>query len=221
MKMSGGFSATFGRKGITVAMPETQSQPVIADIEGFETVPMYKVPLDELMLYHKNPRKGDTAKLARSLRRNTQYKPIVVNRGTNATYQMEVLVGNHTLMAIRELAQDDPRDPRWFTVLVHFVDVDDQDAARINVVDNKSHEGGSYDNELLAEVLSDLPDLSGTGYSDDELAKLLGGKPTEGDADVDDNPTVYGVIVECETEAQQVNLLDKLSDEGFTVRALM
>lgn len=194
---------------------------VVQEIPEFETVPMYKVPLDELMLYHKNARKGNVEKLARSLRRNTQYKPIVVNKGEHATYQMETLVGNHTLMAIRELALDDPRDTRWHTVLVHFVDVDDDQAARINVVDNKSHEEGSYDKELLAEVLNDLPDLSGTGYSDDELRKLLGDKPTEGDADVDDSPSVYGVIVECNTEAQQITLLDKLSEEGFTVRALM
>lgn len=34
-------------------------------------------------------------------------------------------------------------------------------------------------------------------------------------------PTVWGVVVTCESEAEQVELLERLTEEGRSVRALM
>lgn len=53
------------------------------------------------------------------------------NKGTYTGRPLEVLAGNHTLEAMRRLAEQNPEDPRWQTVDVWEVDVDDQRAAKI------------------------------------------------------------------------------------------
>jgi hypothetical protein len=180
-----------------------------------------RLPLADVRLYHKNPRKGKVDVIASSLMKHGQYKPIVVNKGTHTGRPNEVLAGNHTVKAMRDLATKHPDDPAWHTVLVHMIDVDDDQAASINVADNHIPDLAVYDDELLAEVLGDISDLTGTGYTDEDLAKLLGTNIIEGDADTHESPHVFGVIVECDNEQQQARLLEQLDGEGFTVRALM
>ncbi|SLG40058.1 ParB-like nuclease domain [Mycobacteroides abscessus subsp. abscessus] len=126
----------------------------------------------DLALYHKNPRQGNVAAIAASLRSNGQMKPIVVNRGTHTGRPNEVLAGNHTVKAIRNLAEEYPDDDRWQKVLVHVVDVDDDRAARFVAADNRTSELGAFDDRLLLELLADLPDLDGTGYDPGDIEAL-------------------------------------------------
>lgn len=117
----------------------------------------------ELIPYKKNPRKGDVRMIAESLKVNGQYKPIIIRENTK-----EVLVGNHTLKAAQSLG--------WEEITVGYVVVTDSEAKRIMLADNRTSDAGSYDYDLLAEVISDLPDVSGTGYSEadrDMLAQSI------------------------------------------------
>ena len=142
----------------------------------------------ELALHHRNPRQGNIAAIAGSLRANGQYKPIVVNRGTHTGRPMEVLAGNHTLMAIRNLAETHPSDDRWASVDCWVIDVDDDRATRIVAADNRTSELGTFDDRLLAELLGELDDLEGTGYTDsdlDELVDSLDDEPPEFEPDDD------------------------------------
>jgi hypothetical protein len=71
------------------------------------------------------------------------------------------------------LATRHPEDPRWHRALVHWVDLDDEQAARIVLVDNRSGEHGGYDNADLAAVLAEVShDFDGLGYTAVDLAKL-------------------------------------------------
>jgi site-specific DNA-methyltransferase (adenine-specific) len=129
---------------------------VIAD-----TLAELVVPIDSVRAYGRNPRRGDVAAIRRSLEVNGQYRPIVVNRRTG-----EVLAGNHTWAAAREL--------EWTAIAATFVDVDEQEAARIVLADNKTAELGGYDDAELAALLRSLPDgLDGTAWQDRELERLL------------------------------------------------
>ncbi|MGW4047555.1 ParB/RepB/Spo0J family partition protein [Streptomyces sp. NPDC004721] len=123
------------------------------------------VPIDDLVAYHRNPRTGDVDAIAESLRVNGQYKAIVVNRGTHTGRPNEILAGNHTWTAAKQLG--------WERIAATFIDVADEDAARIVVVDNRTSDLAGYDSELLADLLEELPDLDGTGYDQDALDKLL------------------------------------------------
>lgn len=143
-------------------------------------------PIDALTPYHRNPRRGDTTLIAASLTRNGQYRPIVANTGTLTGRPREVLAGNHTLAAARELG--------WAHVAATWVDVNDDHAARIVAVDNRSNDVAGYDDETLLALLADLPDLDGTGYDEDFLRDLeatlepfAGGGLTDPD-DVPDTP---------------------------------
>jgi len=131
-----------------------------------------------LRTYRKNPRRGDLPKIKASLSVNGQYKPIVVNRGTHTNRPREVLAGNHTLMAARDLG--------WPTIAACWVDVDDDQAARIVAADNRTADLGGYDDAELADLLRGLPDLDGTGYDDEDLAALLA--PATNDPDMDSAP---------------------------------
>jgi len=121
-------------------------------------------PTADLRLYHRNPRVGNTSRIAESLTVNGQYKPVVVNRGTHTGRPNEVLAGNHTLKAARDLG--------WDTIAAVTIDVDDDQAARIVAADNRTSDLGSYDDRLLLELLTDLPNLDGTGYDPGDIDAL-------------------------------------------------
>lgn len=119
-----------------------------------------QVQVDVLTPYRRNPRRGNVEAIKESLAEHGQYRPILVNARTD-----EVLAGNHTLQAAKELG--------WTEIAVSYVDVDEEQAARIVLVDNRTNDLAGYDSEALADLLSELPELSGTGYNQDDLDALL------------------------------------------------
>jgi DNA modification methylase len=129
------------------------------------------VPIDSLRPYEQNPRQGDAGAIAVSLERNGQYRPIVVNRRGNV-----ILAGNHTYWAAKQLG--------WDRIAATFVDVDDETARRIVLVDNRANDLASYDEPALVALLQGVVEdggpegLLGTGYDGDDLDQLL--------ADLDD-----------------------------------
>jgi hypothetical protein len=134
------------------------------------------VDVASLKRYPRNPRRGDVAALRDSLERNGQYRPIVVNARTR-----EVLAGNHTLDAARELS--------WSQIAATYVDVDDDTAARIVLADNRANDLATYDDAELVQLLESLPSLDGTLYEHDDLEALLASleQPEQSDAlDTDD-----------------------------------
>lgn len=173
------------------------------------------VPVKDLRIYHRNARRGNVDEIKKSLGINGQYKPIVINQGTYTTRQNEVLAGNHTLKAARDLG--------WTTIAGVFVDVDDDQARKINLADNRTADLGTYDKELLAAEISQLTSLHGSGYSQEDLDKLL-------TFDDEDDPVDSGreevyqnrweLVVECSDEDHQRELYQKFQEEGLTVRVL-
>lgn len=176
--------------------------------------------LGELENFPGNPRRGSVQEIRKSLRRLGQYRSLVVRQdgGTRV-----ILAGNHTSMAM--LAEG------WETARCELIECSDDEARRINAADNRIGElpdpetGERYDRDALADQLASFGgDLEGTGWTDADLAALFPDEDDEGggdDAGEDDLPPVFGVIAECETEAQQARLLEQLDREGFRVRALM
>ncbi|UXE04466.1 ParB-like nuclease domain protein [Mycobacterium phage Funsized] len=131
------------------------------------------VPPSSLNVYHHNARRGDIPAIMASLRRHSQYKPITGNVGTHTGRPREILAGNHTLMAFRELAETEPDDPRWRKIAVFWVDVDDDMAERINVADNQTGRLGGFDNdELLAQLDRIGSDIDGLGFTEHDIELL-------------------------------------------------
>lgn len=136
-------------------------------------------PVEDLKPFDGNPRVGDVALIAESLRANGQYRPIVVRQGTN-----EILAGNHTWKAAKSLG--------WVDVWVTFVECDDETAKRIVLVDNRANDVADYDDQALADLLASVQDLAGTGYSPADVDVLLASLSLAGDVvaltDPDDVP---------------------------------
>ncbi|MHD0241491.1 ParB N-terminal domain-containing protein [Corynebacterium diphtheriae] len=122
-------------------------------------------PTQQLRYYHRNPRKGDVNVITDSIIQNGIYKPLVVNRGTHTGRPMEVACGNHTLKALQQLGT--PTADCW------VIDVTEEQLARIVTVDNRASDLATYNDETLLDILQDLPDLTGTGYTDNDLADLI------------------------------------------------
>jgi DNA modification methylase len=138
-----------------------------------------QLPLTSLHGWPGNPRRGNVALIAESLAQHGQYRPIVVQAST-----MRVLAGNHTLLAAHQLG--------WEKLACTLVDCDDDEAARIVLIDNRSNVLAGYDDTALLAMLQDIPDLTGTGYDEADLAALLdaiGPEPTA-DTDPDEAPAV-------------------------------
>ena len=129
------------------------------------------VDISMLTTLEKNPRRGEVKAIMRSLERFGQRKPIVaLPNGT-------VIAGNHTLMAARELG--------WDEIAVTFSDDDPQTAKAFALADNRTGDLGTYDEEILAELLVEVSDdpelLLATGYSEDDIDALLNAKPESED----------------------------------------
>lgn len=142
---------------------------MLPDATRVDELRLELVPLFDLQPYHRNPRRGDVAAIARSLRRTGQYRPIVVNVGTHTGRPGEVLAGNHTMAAARKL--------EWAAVWATWVDVDDDTCARIVAADNRTADLGGYDDTellgLLQQVAAGDHGLEGTGYDDADLLALI------------------------------------------------
>lgn len=122
-------------------------------------------PVDHLAQLTGNPRRGDVDAVARSLGAFGQRKPIVANRRTG-----EVIAGNHTLQAARQLG--------WDSIAVVWVDDDPTTASAYALADNRTAELGSYDEPALAALISQVHDadldlLAATGWDGDDLQDLL------------------------------------------------
>ena len=122
------------------------------------------IDIDKLSFLEGNPRQGDVEAVAKSYKQFGQRKPIV------ATKDYVVIAGNHQLAAARQLG--------WDKIAVVITDDDELTAKAFALADNRTAELGSYDDDLLADLLSEVssvPELmDSTGFSEDDLFDLIG-----------------------------------------------
>ncbi|MGW7708285.1 hypothetical protein [Streptomyces sp. NPDC054771] len=165
------------------------------------------IALDELTPYPGNAKRGVPEAILTSLRRNGQYRSLVVREIPDGP--LIVLAGNHTMQALTLHGPGDcgttltaggrthpcgvcQNDPGWQPgARCELVRCDDHTARRINLVDNRSADLGTYDYEALADILTSLDDLDGTGYTPrdvEDINSLLTAPPDE----VDDLAAEHG-----------------------------
>lgn len=122
------------------------------------------VTLTKLTPHPRNVRQGDVGAISQSLTEHGQYRPIIVQRSTG-----QIIAGNHTYKAAKALG--------WKQVAVNYLDVTDEQALRILLVDNRTNDLATYDDNALTELLASLAatdqTLTGTGFDGDDLDDLL------------------------------------------------
>lgn len=118
--------------------------------------------INTLKPYGKNPRVGDLDAIRESIRENGFFAPVIVQKSTN-----QILAGNHRWKAaVAEGMKEVP---------VVFVDVDDTQAKKIVLADNRTNDLATYSSEVLAEILDSLPSPAGTGYDQVAVNTILAG----------------------------------------------
>ena len=116
-----------------------------------------------LVVHPDNPRQGDIGAIVTSIENNGWFGTLVAQRSTR-----QVLAGNHRLQAAIALDMQD--------VPVYWVDVDDAEAKRILLADNRVSDLATWDDTILVSLLESLANddaLLGSGYDGDDLDALL------------------------------------------------
>jgi hypothetical protein len=121
------------------------------------------IPVSTLLEHPENPRRGDSKAVNESIAANGFYGAILVQRSSG-----RVLAGHTRLKAAKQSGAT--------SVPGIWLDVDDKEAKRILLADNRTSDLAYYDDDalfaVLGSILDDGSNLKGTGY-DDATYKLL------------------------------------------------
>lgn len=121
------------------------------------------LPLSDLVPFPGNARRGNVAKIRESVKKNGQYRSVLV-RQVDGAYV--VVAGNHTAQAMREEGFNEAR--------CEIIECSDETAVAVNLADNRLSDLGAYDDEALSELLMSLDgDYSATGYEEGDLEELM------------------------------------------------
>lgn len=166
------------------------------------------VSLDRLRPHPANPRRGDVNAVRASMEAHGFYGAVVVQRATG-----HILAGNHRYYAAVEAGMD--------AIPAFFLDVDDEQAMRILLADNRTSDLGTYDFDALAQLLDHLAStdqgLDGLGYDERMLNALAASVEYEHEDGVREtfDATAYWVdMPEYEATPDAVRLTIRFKDKG-------
>lgn len=124
--------------------------------------------INEVLQHPQNVRvhsKKNLDIIKNSLQEFGQTKPILVQKST-----MYVIAGNGTLQAAKALG--------WTQIQAHILDLDDNKANALAILDNKSTDESQWDEKGLTELLQQLNEqdndlLNLTGFATEDLDSML------------------------------------------------
>lgn len=123
-------------------------------------------PIEQLVPHPANPRRGNVAAIAKSLKQHGWWGAVVAQRGTN-----RILVGKHRVEAAKTIGITE--------VPVDWKDVDDIEALRIVLDDNRASDLATYDDDSLLRNLKSIGDLQSTLFDIDAVETLEAKKGAE------------------------------------------
>lgn len=152
--------------------------------------------------------------IMRSLARFGQQKPIVVDANDI------VVAGNATLDAAVELG--------WDTIDVVRTHLTGQEAMAYAIADNRASELAEWDQAALVEQLTALQDvddlIEAAGFTTKELESMIDKSVAFGEGSEEGASELgaleYRIIVDCDGETHQAQLLAQFEREGLICRAL-
>ena len=171
------------------------------------------VPIDALKPDPRNARLHDDANIeaiASSLRRYGQVKPIVIHADTSV-----IEAGNGTYQAAQKLG--------WTHLAAVRVKHDATTAKGFALADNRTAELAAWNDELLSDLIAELaeeePELADALLLDKLVTSDK--KSTDLDGSSQLGGIEYRLVITCEGEEHQAELLERFEQEGLKCRALM
>ena len=122
------------------------------------------IPLEKLVEHPDNPNRGDEKVVKESINANGFYGVLLIQKSTGR------IIGGHTRyrVALKEGAK---------TIPGMWLDIDDKQALKILLADNRTRDLAYYDDPTLLQTLSKIVEddgkLLGTGYDDATYRILL------------------------------------------------
>ena len=172
------------------------------------------VATSSLVPWDRNPRKNDenVARVAKSIQRFGFASPIIAR-----TADRTIIAGHTRWKAAKSLKMD--------RVPVRFLDLDPADAHLLALADNRLNERSPWDDAELQRLLGEygLEDAALAGWSSADLEKMA-------DELLDDVPSTdqssaavvgFAVLIECESEEHQLDVIGKVEEMGWKCRALI
>ena len=172
-----------------------------------------KLSVNDIHPYPNNPRINDeaVAYVVESMNQTGNLDPIEVDENN-------VILSGHTrLLALEQLGITE-------TECVRYTGLTDEQKRKYRLLANRTGEVASWDEELLNMELGDLD------FGDFDFGFELsdGGVDKSKESDDEDDETTthfnyseqYGVIVMCADEAEQEQIYNRLTDEGFTCKVV-
>jgi len=171
-------------------------------------------PIEKPIAYARNARKiseAAVAKVAASIKEFGFRQPLVVDS------EAVIICGHARLLAAKRLGLKE--------VPVHVaIGLTPAQVKAYRLMDNRSHQETSWDIDLLPLEFADLKDLSIdlslTGFDDLQVMRFLNGGSAAGPGfNVGD--IAFKIVLDCDSEVQQAELLRRFTDEGYTCRPLI
>jgi ParB-like chromosome segregation protein Spo0J len=176
------------------------------------------VELHKIHPWDQNPRNNAKAirEVMRSIQRFGFAAPIIARKQDG-----EIIAGHTRYEAAKRLHLE--------KVPVRFLDISKDEAHVLALADNRIGEIAEWNDQALRTIIANLDANgvaldTGTGFQPGEIDKILGFNESHlefGDASITDTKSILGVIIECESDTQQRELLERFNEEGLTCRALM
>lgn len=176
-------------------------------------IQLEKLPLDQLVPYARNSRTHSDAQVAQisaSIREFGWTNPVLIDASGT------IVAGHGRVLAARKLGLDEVPCIR----LGHLTPA--QVRAYV-IADNKLALNAGWDEKMLLSELEALREenvsLDITGFSDEEIAELMGVEEEKEKPEVEINAT-FEVVAECENEEHQQMVYNILNEKGIKCRLL-
>lgn len=195
------------------------------------------IAIGALVPWDKNPRTHDKAieKIANAVRRFGWGAPVLVRRETmmiiaghgraQAAELLRVMWGRASQRARAKWHPDAVRVAEQAEVPVRIIDCTEEQAQQLAIADNRVAEESSWNKEQLSEILADWSeseDLSALGFDERELRTLLkDDEMIKGTTRGTGAANGFAVVVECDTEEEQIEIIKRCHEEGWKCRALI
>lgn len=201
-------------------------------------LPVQWVRVRELVAADVNPKRHNIEEMAHSIRRHGYVDHGVIDRRTGRLLGGH---GRHDALDTMQTAGENPADwpcsdphvhvderGEWWVPSSYTTTRDDAEAEHLLLALNTLGERAGWDPAGLAELLDKVrheTDLRGTGYDADDVVAMLAAHedPPMPPTDDDDVPVRYEVVIECESEDVQTEVLEWLASarSDLTTRAIV
>jgi hypothetical protein len=195
-----------------------EAQPAQTDQPSFE-----QVPFARLRPWLLNPNEGDVEGIMASLRTYGWGRPILANRYPKL--EGEIIIGHHTLMAAQRLEAGGEviRNGIPGHAPTVWTSLPAKKAHGLSLADNQRAKAGNVTDDKLGLVVGldelDPEEWLAAGFAEKQIKGLMFGgdwpKPASTGRNARGKTLKYSVIIDCDDETQQTELLERFEAEGI------